>query len=200
MRKICERNVHAHEHTHIRNIEFIINNEYKLVYCGMVKAASTTWFYHFAKLAGNKPDDIRHSTYTLIEFLHKNGYPRPSLKYLRDAVADEDSITFLIARDPFERLLSSYIDKIVDQSEIGYDKLRCDITKNRENGWCVPTFSEFIDHVIAEHASGNVVDLYWDTYNNVCTPCLVNFTHILHMNNMHEEQLVIFDKVRSKRN
>lgn len=41
-------------------------------------------------------------------------YPRPSVKELKDAMANDSFITFIVGRNPLERLVSAYRDKILN--------------------------------------------------------------------------------------
>ncbi|CAH0380876.1 unnamed protein product [Bemisia tabaci] len=114
MRKACEEtglSVPGDDPEHRLNAwEYLINKEHNLVWCNVFKAASTSWLYNFNILAGYSSGELRKSKISLIE-LARRRYPRPSAAELL-AVANT-SHTFIIARHPFERLLSAYRDKIL---------------------------------------------------------------------------------------
>lgn len=76
----------------------------------MFKAASTSWMYNFNILAGYSPEFLRKTNTVPLELARKR-YERVSIKKLEKAM--NDSVTFLIVRHPFERLLSAYRDKIM---------------------------------------------------------------------------------------
>ena len=89
--------------------EFLVNRPYRLVWCNIFKAASTSWMYNFNILAGYNPKFLKNSKLVPLN-LARRRYPRPSLYALQQAL--NDSIAFLIVRHPLERLLSAYRDKI----------------------------------------------------------------------------------------
>ena len=192
--KVCSN--HASEKKReLKLSEYYVNENHKLVWCSISKTASTAWFFHMAKLAGHAPEDVKKSSLSPKDFLHKNGYAKPFLSYLTSILAAPDYTSFIIVRDPFERLLSAFVDKISDLSVIAYDKIRCGMTSNREEGWCKPTFADFVNFVIEEHKADRDFEIYWETFNNHCSPCVANYTLILHMENLNKEETVLYEKV-----
>lgn len=89
--------------------EFLINRDYKLVWCNVFKAASTSWMYNFNLLAGYSPQFLKKTKLVPLTIARKR-YPRPSVQELEMAM--DDSVSFLIVRHPLERLLSAYRDKM----------------------------------------------------------------------------------------
>lgn len=89
--------------------EFLINKKYHLIWCNVFKAASSSWMYNFNILSGYKPQFLKNNNLVPLQLARKK-YPRPTLDELRTAL--NSSLSFLIVRHPFERLLSAYRDKI----------------------------------------------------------------------------------------
>ncbi|XP_047348754.1 carbohydrate sulfotransferase 11-like isoform X1 [Vespa velutina] len=89
--------------------EFLVNREYHLIWCNVFKAASTSWMYNFNLLAGYSPQFLKASKAVPVS-LARQKYPRHTAEELAKFL--NDSISFLIVRHPFERLLSAYRDKL----------------------------------------------------------------------------------------
>lgn len=114
--------------------EFLVNKRFHLIWCNVFKAASTSWMYNFNILAGYSPQYLRKTNTVPLELARKR-YERVSIEQVnyvagtfpvvltannvcdfRDLQLEKamnQSITFLIVRHPFERLLSAYRDKIM---------------------------------------------------------------------------------------
>lgn len=115
--------------------------------CNVFKAASSSWMFNFNVLAGYSPSYL-HKTKKILLNLARERYPRVNLQevrlsrfskklflirslYLQLREAQNDSVTFIIARNPFERLLSAYRDKIVFALPYSFhDKLGRSIVRN----------------------------------------------------------------------
>ena len=68
--------------------------------------------YIFNRLAGFTESRIKNSKVPPVT-LARQRYPRPSDKQLASTLSSSNAIGFLIARNPYERLISAYRDKIV---------------------------------------------------------------------------------------
>lgn len=97
--------------------EFYINRQHRLIWCKVYKAASSSWLYNFNVMAGYAPAFLRH-TDNDGELLARRRYRRPTVEQLR--TAQNHSITFLIARHPFERLVSAFRDKFQSHVRSNY--------------------------------------------------------------------------------
>ncbi|XP_055375671.1 carbohydrate sulfotransferase 11 isoform X2 [Condylostylus longicornis] len=89
--------------------EFFLSPGHNLVWCNIFKAASSTWMYYFNILGGYNIKYLQHTRRSPLELARKR-FPRPKINELNDAL--ESSISFLTVREPFERLLSAYRDKL----------------------------------------------------------------------------------------
>ncbi|XP_023331005.1 carbohydrate sulfotransferase 10 [Eurytemora carolleeae] len=76
------------------------------MYCENYKIGSTTWVDHLVKLA-NKTKNAEHS-HKQVEILY------PQLKGLIRDEFEKVAFKFFIVRDPFERILSAYLDKMTE--------------------------------------------------------------------------------------
>ncbi|XP_071455462.1 carbohydrate sulfotransferase 11-like [Hetaerina americana] len=195
--------------------EFFVDDQHHVVWCNVFKAASSSWMYNFNLLGGYKEQYLRRTRKTPLA-LARSRFPRPSVAQLRTALPH--SLSFLIVRDPFERLLSAYRNKIEGFRHKYYRKMAKDIiTKFRKShpastamqrGTITeksPTFSEFVSWVIAsarEGATGSQggsqgiagFDEHWAPYFRFCTPCAVNFTVVAKMETLARDEAYIIGK------
>lgn len=89
--------------------EFFISPGHGLAWCNVFKAASSTWLYYFNVLAGYNLSYLQRTRALPIELARKS-FPRPSPNELTEALSS--SVSFLIVREPFERLVSAYRNKL----------------------------------------------------------------------------------------
>lgn len=115
--------------------------------------------------------------------LARKRFPRPELAELMELLPS--ALSFLFVRDPFERILSAYRNKLEGNKNTFYKALGNKIVhrfrqRNLGGPWprCGPTFEEFVRFLIAEHAAGKKFDEHWAPIYSFCTPCSVNFTII----------------------
>lgn len=96
---------------HVVVLVVVVVGRYGLVWCNIFKAASSTWLTHFLMMAGVKRQEIVKYRNSPVEAA-RQFYPRPSISDLQRYKGYPHYISFLIVRDPFQRLLSAYRDKI----------------------------------------------------------------------------------------
>lgn len=178
--------------------EFLVNRPFKIVWCNVFKAASTSWMYNFNLLAGYSPFYLKKSKLVPLHLARKK-YPRPSLIELREAV--NDSVTFLIVRHPLERLLSAYRDKLQFSLPFTlHQKLGNQIILKYRPGakkglklnkprW--PTFQEFVRYLVDTYKQGHDLDMHWTPITQFCTPCMVPFDIIAKMETLQEDQVYL---------
>jgi len=170
--------------------EYIVNKEAGLVWCNIFKSASSSWMYVFNVLAGYEKKFLDKTKKVPLQ-LARDKYGRPSLADILTTMNQTNSVAFLVGRNPFERLVSAYRDKIQNafpRSE--HDKIRRKIIERYRNVTIpktslrlsqsfIPTFSEFVRFIVEEHESGSVLDMHWSPVHSFCTPCQFNLTDIV---------------------
>lgn len=190
----------------INSNEFLISDKYKLIWCNIFKSASSTWMYNFLLMGGKQAEDLKKLRNSPVEAA-RSLYPRPSPAQLRSHLARGDKdryLSFLIVREPFQRLLSAYRDKI--ETIVPYYKpLRCQITKkyplkgekagsslSRE---CKPTFSQFVSYLLDEESEGKPPNEHWAPYYTFCSPCAASFDLVLRFETLHKDEMFLLEKV-----
>ncbi|XP_017891132.1 carbohydrate sulfotransferase 11 [Ceratina calcarata] len=172
--------------------EFLVNREYHLIWCNVFKAASTSWMYNFNLLAGYSPQFLKASKAVPVS-LARQKYPRHTAEELSKFL--NDSISFLIVRHPFERLLSAYRDKLEHSlphtfhSNLGTHIVWNYRTKTAgRHGPRYPLFEEFVRWLLCQWKAGNELDMHWTPIVTFCTPCQVRFDVIAKFETLHEDQ------------
>ncbi|XP_017844494.1 carbohydrate sulfotransferase 11 isoform X1 [Drosophila busckii] len=197
----------GHDSWHTPNTwEFLVNKKYHIIWCNVFKAASSSWMFNFNILAGYTPNYLLHTKKILLN-LARERYPRVTLDELREA--QNDSITFIIARNPFERLLSAYRDKIVFALPYSFhDKLGRTIVRGyrkkpaliaRAGNTKYPSFPEFVHWLLDQVKRGSFIDMHFVSATSFCTPCLIHFDMILKFESLAEDQLYLIEKTGLKR-
>ncbi|XP_055639200.1 carbohydrate sulfotransferase 11 [Toxorhynchites rutilus septentrionalis] len=165
--------------------EFFISPGHGLAWCNIFKAASSTWMYYFNILGGYDVRFLQRTRSSPID-LARNRFPRPSTAELNDYLSN--TISFLIVREPFERLVSAYRNKLEGCRNKYYKLLGEQIVrkfrKKPKNGKLLtkypkgPTFREFLQFLVSHYKSGGRFDEHWSPVYSFCTPCSINFTLI----------------------
>ncbi|XP_071556798.1 carbohydrate sulfotransferase 11 [Temnothorax nylanderi] len=175
--------------------EFLVNREYHLIWCNVFKAASTSWMYNFNLLAGYSPQFLKASKAVPV-WLARQRYPRHSAEELAKYL--NDSISLLIVRHPFERLISAYRDKLEHSlphtfhsnlgAHIVWHYRAKDSKTNTRQGPRYPLFEEFVRWLLCQRRAGNDLDMHWTPVVNFCTPCQVRFDVIAKFETLHDDQ------------
>ena len=181
--------------------EYFIAPKQKLIWCNVFKSASSSWMYVFNKLAGYSDTQLKSRQPPIS--MARLKYSRPSVQELLSALDQKDSIGFIIARHPFQRLVSAYKDKIVGAipgtphsklcqdilvkyRKISRKAVQAQTGQRRSRYWqgsrnpkMVPTFKEFVSYIIDEAMAGHSLDMHWTPVYSFCNPCQVNLNHIV---------------------
>ncbi|KAF2365121.1 Sulfotransferase [Trinorchestia longiramus] len=194
MHKVCADEINSTAKLKpVNHWEFLINHKFKLMWCSIFKSASSSWFDYFLTIAGKDPHVKKNSD---VELARKTAYPRPSLDELLFYLNDPSYTSFVIIREPFERILSSYQDKITNHKLKFYQNARCRMAKERRHSRkCYPSFPQFVDFIVQEHAEGKRLDEHWMPYTHFCSLCQVNYTYVLKFEYLQEEQNYLVNHV-----
>ena len=185
--KICHKfglDVAGNDTLHqVKPWEYFINKEYKLVWCNIFKSASTSWMYIFNVLAGYDPKFLEKTKKVPLQ-LARDKYSRPSAEELVLMLKNEGVTSFIVGRNPLERLVSAYREKIYGAlPRTLHDKLRRRITEDFRGvsvpksrtlpEQFIPTFNEFVKFLIRESEKGKEPEMHWAPAFSFCNPCQV---------------------------
>lgn len=177
--------------------EFIVSQRHNLVWCPVFKSASSIWLYYFNVLGGYNVEYLQRTKSPPLELARKK-FPRPTQEELADALAN--SVSFLIVREPFERLVSAYRNKFEGSRNNYYKQLGDRIVKKfriktaGEKHTKGPTFEEFIRYIIdrAKECGVDKINEHWAPIYSFCSPCTINFTLIVKSETLQRDTEYIF--------
>ena len=160
----------------------IVNDEHKILYCYIPKVACSNMKRIFLVMQGlfssiEKVDrDIMHK---VTNSLDNKKYSMQQREYML-----KNYFKFLIVRDPFERLVSAYRNKLQKKANTYFHRIlakkivkkyRFNYDKKVETGDDV-TFLEYSRYLIDTEPWR--VNEHWMTYERLCRPCEVNYDFI----------------------
>lgn len=188
----------------ITNLDHIlVDHRHKLLYCYVPKVACTNWKRVMMVLTGESnasnlveiPASLAHSENSTLRLSQLN--PQEAKACLREYTM------FLIARHPFERLLSAFRNKFVDslpsskyfQARYGRHilrKYRLNASRSEIQSGTNVTFQEFVHYLLTEGIKTNE---HWTPIYDLCMPCNLNYTFIGHYETISEDAKTVLDMV-----
>ncbi|XP_062418058.1 carbohydrate sulfotransferase 8-like isoform X2 [Pungitius pungitius] len=181
------RTITAH---HVRNL--FVEDKYKLLYCQVPKAGCSNWKRTLIVLAGLAPNaqSIKHDT------AHGGRYLRELNTFDRKGIMHrlETYTKFMFVREPLERMVSAYRDKLENPNDYYHNlfgkpiisKYRANPSPEALNTGNGVTFKEFVQYLLDVHRPVGM-DIHWDQTNQLCNPCLIDYNFIGKFENMAEE-------------
>lgn len=167
----------------------LVNDQYGFMYCQIPKVACTNWrrvllvltgFYNTTEAAELKAKHV-HDSYdrdlTYLSELSTGGITYRVKKYKK----------FLFVREPFERLLSAFRNKIQNhQNAYFFDKFSRKILKKFRNRNMTSetmrrsnvTFIEFVRYLLDPSTRKKGLNDHWEHFNTLCHPCLLKYDFI----------------------
>ena len=155
----------------------LVNEEHKVLFCFMPKVSCTTMKKVFTVMSGFYPsiDKVRR---VKIKRLDNNIFTEEKRKHML-----KDFYKFMIIRDPFERLVSAYQNKLqAEKTQKDFVNIeKTIILRYREKKKTVEagdkvSFTEYVRHLI-ETPAWKLND-HWMPYENLCRPCDVKYDFI----------------------
>ncbi|KAB0791008.1 hypothetical protein PPYR_02808 [Photinus pyralis] len=186
----------------------LVDHKHKLLYCYVPKVACTNWKRVLMVLTERAnatnlmdiPASLAHANSSLIRL---SEYTTKEAQYYLNHY-----LSFVIVRQPFERVLSAYRNKLEDtlpsakyfQARVGryiVKNYRANATRrDLENGDNV-TFREFAQYLIREGIRNDVANEHWKPIYELCHPCVINYTFIGKYEQLDEDSDVILKMINA---
>lgn len=186
----------------------LIDHKHKLLYCYVPKVACTNWKRVLMVLTDrinvtnlmDIPASLAHANTSLTRL---SEYNKAQAQYFLTHYT-----SFLVVRQPFERVLSAYRNKLEDnQPSAKYFQARIGryiIKRYRQNPSKIDletgdnvTFREFVQYLIREGIRNDAANEHWKPIYELCYPCAVNYTFIGKYEHMDEDSDVILNMVNA---
>ncbi|XP_077970721.1 carbohydrate sulfotransferase 11-like isoform X4 [Styela clava] len=90
----------------------------------------------------------------------------------------------MTVREPLERVVSAYIDKILPEGSVTEyyitlsEKIHAEFAKSKNTEYFQPgraSFEEFVDSILSNPKQ---VDAHWRSYSDICDPCHIQYDYI----------------------
>lgn len=170
----------------------IVLEKEKAVYCFIPKVACSSWKLKIMSERGLFPpedytgEDTVHHDWAMQRVLAQYGIKtlsQYSSKQAKNIL--ETYFKFLFVRDPLERLLSGYRDKLLHKNSYYQTIQKAIINKSSNKSRQYPEFHEFLNHIF----SGGVLadDIHWSHYIDVCNPCQVNYNFVGKLDSLKQD-------------
>ena len=191
MARLCHRYSHrpppapgTYDHS-ILTSHLLYDDEKKMVYCFAPKTGCTNMKQSFVQINGI----YTHKELQSLNVTHEDHlYKAHSLAKLSPAQRNyrlNNYFKFVVVRNPLERLLSAYRNKILrnEAEALLFKRLSADVvrkyrrpdpsTRNSTTNSQYPTFPEFIDYINSQ--SVNELDDHFQPISDICHPCFIKY-------------------------
>ncbi|XP_062866506.1 carbohydrate sulfotransferase 10 [Trichomycterus rosablanca] len=192
-------------HTSVRKLvldRIFVCDKHKILFCQTPKVGNTQWKKVLIVLNGKFPR-VQDIPENLVHDHERNGLPR--LSSMSDAEITERLKTyfkFLIVRDPFERLISAFKDKFVQNPRFEpwykHTIAPAIIRKYRKyhrdsSGSAGLHFEDFVRY-LGDESGQKQLDrqfgehiIHWITYVELCAPCHISYDVIGHHETLEQD-------------
>lgn len=176
------------------------SENYKVMFCEVPKVGCTEFKLALLDMENIVPENYEKDR----ELIHKVAWGRKTLLKEAQNVTKvkemfETFFKIMIVRDPFERLVSAYRDKLGTQRSFQnqfYAPISQRIRK-RFHPNCTKgehaSFEDFVDFLLAENKQGRNLDLHWNLFTRACAPCAYTYDYIAKLETIEKDATVLRD-------
>lgn len=162
-----------------------VNDEYKFIFCTMPKLACTNWKRVFLAL-----NDIPNKNYIMNELKigHVHGmyghHAKTLDKYSQPEIQErlQTYKKIIFVRDPFERIVSAFKDKMFRNDSIWFRDIAKKIIQLKRRDGTPKTgnvkFLEFVQYLTDPDTFQSSYEQHWAKYINLCQPCILRYDFI----------------------
>jgi hypothetical protein len=175
-----------------------VDDANQVAYCYVHKGGSTTWKTLLANISSN--GNISNDMIEILS-VHSN-MNKYGIKMVDYSDKYENYTKLLIVRNPLDRLVSGYLDKM-HSSISKFPKIQQSIIKqyrkDNSTNSTYPTFEEYVAMLLNESDKANM-NFHWSPYVHRCGICGINYDFILRIETMQHDMPMFFSSVYSESN
>lgn len=178
---------------------FFISERHSLSYCKVAETGSTFWSQVFLALAGFNPAFHDYEDAETV-FDMSLGEIKTAISRQHGLTMDWDdkrvklTTSFLVAKNPYSRLFSTYIDQIYLPLHWGKAMKMTDVPKRQECGSDI-TFQEFLKFISDSLLSQKHIFIDWAPIFTNCVPCETQISIVAKEETFAEDVDIILDYV-----
>ena len=195
IRDFCQRNNETNQIVAIKTFDNVmVDEKFKILFCYIPKIACTQWKTVMANL---NHTNAKYWIHDARNFKFLDDYPRDEAERMLKTY-----FKFVFVREPFERLLSAYLDKFNSGNPDFHNNYGKEIVRRYRPGSRPEdkniTFDEFVNYVI--NIGNGYWNEHWQTYDKLCHPCAVHYDFIGRFENLEEEARYVLEMSGISRN
>ena len=184
--------------------KLLLDETHKLIYCVVPKAGSTS-MKTLLKETSHEPQAKSADVHNLSQLKNLAGLPRMndlSVPLSKQKLQSDEYLKFIIVRHPFDRLLSVYKNKFVDEiyspmlyreiiSKLQHRK-RANISSEER-----PTWEEFLTYLPENRADEDVhsKNIHWRTQVNLCYPCQIKYDLVMKLETIDVDVVPVINRL-----
>ncbi|XP_006817749.2 carbohydrate sulfotransferase 9-like [Saccoglossus kowalevskii] len=175
---------------------FLVDDNYKILYCPVAKVASSNWRRVMLVLRGTFRNvyEIGKGVPYKYKYTSLNSYTNSEIQ-LRMRTYTK----FMFSRHPFTKLLSAYNDKLSGDSpkDVFLKKIvpRVNAANKMNYTGAGFTFQEFVNYIL--ETDPDLFDGHWGLIKNHCNPCNVKFDFLGKFETLSEDVDGILRKINA---
>ena len=200
MRTVCSQYpIRRQVKTRLSGRLFYISEKHSLSYCRVAKVGSTFWTQVFMTLGNISPvakKDMQKETMfdKPRDEVHQEMKKHSNLTMPFSDSRVHTTTSFLVTRNPYSRLFSSYIDQIFLPNKWLQAAKMVKSAERRECGSDV-TFEEFLNYISSGILKGGSCDLHWAPIFSICLPCNTDINFVAKQETFNEDAEYILNYV-----
>ena len=188
VRDFCKRNNRTNDTLDNKRLDnIIVDEKFKILFCYIPKVACTQWKTVMASLDGR---ETKLSIHDVRNFKFLGEYAKDEIDRMLKTY-----FKFVFVREPFERLLSAYLDKFNSGDPAFHRNYgREIIIKYRPGGNPEHrniTFDEYLNYVL--NIGKGYWNEHWQTYDKLCQPCGIQYDFIGKFENLEQEASYVLE-------